>query len=208
MRSERRFELRAAVAAAGMEDVAGQALRVHAHEHVLAVADLAADERNVRLVIDLVLVGEDAERAVLGRQLRRRDALDEPLGPHAVPDQVRDRDHQQAVLLRELRQLRHARHRAVVVHDFADDARRIETGDARQIDGRLGLTGAHHDAAVARAQRKHVTGPRQVRRLRLRVDRRLHRARRGPRPRCRCSSACFASIETQNAVLNGAPRSG
>jgi hypothetical protein len=37
-----------------------------------------------------------------------------------VLDQIRDRDHQQAVLARELRQFRHARHRAVVVHDFAD----------------------------------------------------------------------------------------
>ena len=77
---------------------------------------------------------------MLGRKLGRRDALDQPLGPHAVLDQVRDRDHQQSVLLGELRQLRHPRHGAVLVHDFADDARRVEPGDAREIDGRLRLT--------------------------------------------------------------------
>ena len=52
--------------------------------------------------------------------------------------------------------------RAVVVHDFADHAGRVQAGDARQIDGRLGLPGAHQHAAVARAQREHVPGPRQV----------------------------------------------
>ena len=45
----RRLELRAAIAADRMQHVAGQALRVDADEHVLAVADVAADQRHVRL---------------------------------------------------------------------------------------------------------------------------------------------------------------
>ena len=53
----RRVELRAAVAARRVEHVAGQALRVHAHQHVLAVADVAAHERDVRLAVDQALVG-------------------------------------------------------------------------------------------------------------------------------------------------------
>ena len=123
----RRVELRAAVAARRVEHVAGQAARVHAHQHVLAVADVSLDQRDVGLAIDEALVGDDAELAVLGRQRRRRDAPDQRLGPHPVLDQIGDRDHQQLVPLRELRQLRHARHRAVLVHDFADDAGRIQT---------------------------------------------------------------------------------
>ena len=43
----------------------------------LAVADLAADQRHVRLAVELALEGVDAEVAVLGRQLRRRDPLDQ-----------------------------------------------------------------------------------------------------------------------------------
>ena len=186
MRCHRRVELRAAVAARRVEHVAGQALRVHADEHVLAVADLAAHQRDVRLAVELVLVGEDAERAVLGRQRRVRGALHQPLGAHPVLNQVRDRDHQQPVLLGELRQLRHARHRAVLVHDFADDAGRIEPGDARQIDGRFGLPGAHQHAAVARAQRQHVTRPRQVARLRSPDRWPPAPSRRDRPPRCRC----------------------
>ncbi len=46
---QRRVELRAAVAAGRVEHVAGQALRVHAHQHVFAVADVAAHQREVRL---------------------------------------------------------------------------------------------------------------------------------------------------------------
>ena len=113
--------------------------------------------------------------AVLGRQVGFRDLRHEAFGPHAIADQIGDRDHQQLVLLRELRERRHARHGAVVVHDFADHAGRRQPGDARQVDGRLGLSGAHQHAAVARAQREHVAGPREVGRLGLRIDRRAHR---------------------------------
>ena len=98
---------------------------MHAHQHVLAVADLAAHQRDVRLVVDLILERVDPEVAVVGRHLRRRDALHERLGVHAVLDQIRDGHHQQPVPLREARQLRHARHRAVFVHHFADDAGRV-----------------------------------------------------------------------------------
>ena len=137
-----------------------------------------------------------------GRQRGLRHALHQPLGPHPVLDQVRDRDDQQTVLLRELRQLRHARHRAVLVHDFADHAGRIETGHARQIDRRLGLTGANQHAAVAGAQRRHVTGPREVARP--------SSPDRSPRARCGAigrgdagRDVRRASIGTQNAVPNG-----
>ena len=118
-----------------------------ADQHVLAVADVALDERDVRLLVEDALERGDAEVAVSGRQRRGRDAAHQRLGAHPVLDQIRDRDHQQLVPLRELRQLRHAGHRAVLVHDFADDAGRIEAGDAREIDGRFGLAGAHEHAA-------------------------------------------------------------
>ena len=52
-----------------MEHIAGQAPRVHAHEHLLAVADFALDDRDVRLPIDHAFVGDDLESAVIGRQL-------------------------------------------------------------------------------------------------------------------------------------------
>ena len=105
------------------------------------------------------------------------DALHEPLVLHPVPDQIGDRDERQAVPLREPREIGHARHRAVAIHDLADDAGRRQAGQPRQIDGGFGMSGAHQHAAVARAQRKDVSGPEQILRPGGRIDRRLHRRR-------------------------------
>ena len=70
----------------------------------------------------------------------------------------------------EFEELRHARHGAVVVHDFADDAGGVQAGDAREVDAGFGLAGANEDAAVARAQRKDVAGAGEILRARLRID--------------------------------------
>ncbi len=51
---------------------------------------------------------------------------------------------------------------AVVVHDFADDAGGGEAGEAREVDGGLGLAGADQDAAAAGAQREDVAGTGEV----------------------------------------------
>ena len=120
---------------------------------------------------------DDPVLAVLGRQLRRGHLLHELLVRDAVLDEVGDGDDEEVVLLSELHEVWHARHRAVLVHDFADDACRIEPGDARQVDSRLGLAGPLDHAAAARAQGEHVTGTQQVVGLGGRVDRHLHRRR-------------------------------
>ena len=90
---------------------------------------------------------------------RTRDlALDELLVPAPVLDQVGDRDHLQPVPLAVRHEVGHAGHRPVLVHDLADDAGRVEAGEAREVDRRLRLAGAHEDAAVAGAQREDVAG--------------------------------------------------
>ena len=61
-------QLLAAVAAAGAEHVAGQALGVDAAEHVLAVADVALDQRHVVLAGQVVDVAVDPEVPVTGGQ--------------------------------------------------------------------------------------------------------------------------------------------
>ena len=40
-----------------MEDIAGEALGVHPDQDVFAVLDVASDERDVRLPVDLILEG-------------------------------------------------------------------------------------------------------------------------------------------------------
>ena len=72
--------------------------------------------------------------------------------------------------LAELGQLRHARHGAVVVHDFADHAALAQTGEPRQIDRRFGLPGADQHAAFARPQGKDMAGTSQIAGLAGRID--------------------------------------
>ena len=111
-------------------------------------------------------VDDHAEIAVARRQSRLGDAADVALVPHPVADQFRDGQQLQPVRAAEFRELRQARHRAVVIHDFADHARGSESGDARQIHRRFGLSGAHQHAAVSRAQRENVSRAREIGRAR------------------------------------------
>ena len=82
-------------------------------------------------------------------------------------------------------QVGHPGHRPVVVHDLADHPGRDQAGEARQVDGRLGLTGALQHAAVLGLQREHVSGLDEVVGLRVRVDGDLDRVRAVVRPRSR-----------------------
>ena len=81
---------------------------------------------------------------------------------HAIADHFGDGDHLHVVLAAKLRELRHPRHGAVVVHDLADNAGRNHAGQARQIDGSLSLSSANQHSAFAGAQRENVSGTRQV----------------------------------------------
>ncbi len=86
-------------------------------------------------------------------------------------DQVGDGAELQRVPLREGDEIGQPRHRAVIVHDLADHTRRVEPGEAREIDRRLGVPGAHQRAALAREQRKHVPRRDDVLAAGFRIDR-------------------------------------
>ena len=170
-----------------MEDVAGQALGVHAHEDVRLARDVALDHRDVVLAVDERAEADRGELAERRGQDRLGNALDQALGALAVGDQVGDRDHLQVVALAVADEVGHARHRAVVVHDLADDARGDQPGQAREVDGRLGLPGALEHAAALGLEREDVAGLDEVVRRRARVDRRPGWCARGRGPRCRWS---------------------
>ena len=156
-----------------------------ADEHVLGAVDVALDERDVVLPGQHLLVGDRLEerRTAVGSRTDD-DALDEVLVLPPVLDQVGDGDHLQPVALAVADQVGDARHRAVLVHDLADDAGGREPGEARQVDGRLGLPRALEDAAGAGPQREDVPRLDEVVGGRGRVDRDLDRARPVVRPRC------------------------
>ena len=191
----RLVQLRAAVAQQALEDVAGQALAVDAHQHRLGLhrhlplhldADAAHAQGQVRLRIDHRRVGDQVEVAVRRRQLHDELALDQALALAAVLDEVLDGTHLEAVLAAELAQVRQAGHVAVGGHDLADDGRLLQPGQAGQVDAALGVAGADQHAALAGAQARNVAlAAHEV--VRRRPRRRWPPARcgRGRRPRCR-----------------------
>ena len=160
-----------------MEDVARQAFRVHAHEHVVLAVDLPLDHGHVVLVVDQGAVPDDVEVAERGGQPGLNHSLHQLVVAPPVGDQVGHRDHLQAVAPGVVLQVGHPRHRAVVVEDLADHRGRGEPGEPREVHARLRVPGALEHAAGLGLQGKHVPGLLEVLGLRARVDRHLHRAR-------------------------------
>ncbi|GAA3112556.1 hypothetical protein GCM10020254_68450 [Streptomyces goshikiensis] len=152
----------AAVAAQGVEDVAGQALGVHPDQDVLAVADLAVDEGDVLDPVDGGAVPVRREVAVGGREADLGLAAHRRLGGAAVGDQVLDGDDRQAVLAGERDQLGQPQHDAVLAGDLHDGAGRAQAREAGEVDGRLGVAVADQDPAGLGAQREDVAGPDEV----------------------------------------------
>ncbi len=123
--------------------------------------------------LDVALVGEHAEVAVLGGQNALRDAVDVALVGHAVADEVGYGDHLEGVEFAELDEVGNAGHGAVFVHDLADDAGGNEAGHAGEVDGGFGLAGADEHSAFAGAEGKDVAGAGEIVGRRIRVDRDL-----------------------------------
>ena len=175
---QRRLELLAAVAAQRVEDVAGQALGVHADEHVVLARDVALDQRDVVLVVDQRAVADRGEVAEVGRQPGVDDALDELVVAAPVGDQVGDRDHLQPVLVAVGGEVGDARHRAVLVlisqitPAGISPARRARSTAASVWPVRSSTPPA------LRLQRVHVAADDDVVGALGRVDRDLHRVRR------------------------------
>src|SRR5262249_9570039 len=83
----------------------------------------------------------------------------------------------EAVQLREGDEIRQPRHRAIVVHDLADHARRVQTGETRNVDGRLRVARAYERTAVPGDKGENVARHDDVVRSLCRIDRHGNRVR-------------------------------
>ena len=101
-------------------------------------------------------------------------------------------------------QMGHARHGAVFIHDFADDAGGSQPRQARQIHGCFGLTGSHQHAALAGPQGKHVSGPGQIGRPASWIDGRQD----GARPIGRRNSGGYSLPRVDRLAKRGAEIGG
>jgi hypothetical protein len=134
-------ELQATVAAQRVEDVAGEALGVHAHQDRPVTGDVAHDQGQVDAVVNRGLIGDRRELAELGGQPGVGDAPHELLAVRAVLDEVLDGDHLEAEAAGQVVELGQPGHATLLVEHLADDAGRIAAGQAGEIDGSLGVAG-------------------------------------------------------------------
>src|ERR1700739_4462165 len=97
--TKRAFERRMTFAAGGAENVAHQAVGMHADEHgTVAVLDFTPDQRDVRLAaIDLTFIGDQAELAKPGIDQSLADAMHIALMRHPIADEFSHSQHLQAV---------------------------------------------------------------------------------------------------------------
>ena len=172
------LQLVAAVAAQGVEDVAGDAFGVDPHQDRFVGADLPLHQGHVLVVVHVVVVGDGGELPKVGGQLDRGPAVDEGLVPQPVFHQVGDGGDLDIMLRGKFLQVRHPGHGAVVLHDLADHRGALQPGQAGQVRGALGLPGAHQHPAFAGPDGKDVPRAHQV--LRLGVVR--HRGEDGGGP--------------------------
>lgn len=126
------------------------------HQHVIT-AGFAENQRHVLGTRHLVAVAGGPELAVPGWWPGLGDPGDRVLGPATVGDEVRDRDDHQAVLVGEFAQLGQPGNGAVVAHDLHDAARRLQPGEAGQVDRSLGVTRPLEHAELTRPKREDVT---------------------------------------------------
>ncbi len=131
--------------------------RVHPDQGRLGRIDMALDQSKLlepRGLVEESLGGPAAAPAAL--ELRFRGLGDDPVLAKAIGDEVANRADAKAVQLGEGEEIVHPRHAAVLRHDFADHARRIEAGQPGDVDRRLGMAGANQHAAITRDQREDV----------------------------------------------------
>ena len=105
----------------------------------------------------LVLIKHRAKHTVCSRQIGLDNSPHKHFLMDAIPDKVGDGNDLQPVFFGKDLKLRHPRHRAVVIHYLADNRRRLQARNPRDINARLGLPDAHQHTAVLRPQaEKHA----------------------------------------------------
>ena len=172
--AEGRVDGGAAITGSRAKDISGEAMGVDADEDGRVRpgggGEIAEGEGYVGFIartevgdrLDVALVGEHPEVAVLRWENAFGNSMDVALVCHAVANEVGYGDHLEGVQLAELHEIGNAGHGAIFVHDLADDTGGDESGHAGEVDGGFGLAGADEDSTFARAERKDMSGAREI----------------------------------------------
>src|ERR1039458_1353507 len=98
---------------------------MHAYQYRFAgTLDIPANHGNVASIIYIAAIRDDAEVTMLSSENRFAYTMDITFVGHAVPNQLRHREHLHAMTPAKLDQIRYSSHGPVFLHDFANHARR------------------------------------------------------------------------------------
>ena len=122
--------------------------------------------------IPLGAIGDRARRPAGGVEREFPDTLDQLFAPLPPSDQIGDRNLLEAELSGEGGNLGPAHHGAIVVDELGQHADRRELRQPAEIHSRLGVSGAHEDAAFAGDQREDVAGADEILRTRIGIGER------------------------------------
>lgn len=107
-------------------------------------------------LVDPALENVHPEIAIFGREIALADLLDQAFAAQPLRDQLLDRDHLQAEPTAEFDELGQALHRAVLVHQFAQNPGGWQAREEGEIHGRLRVPGPLKHPAGFGAQRKDM----------------------------------------------------
>ena len=164
-----------AVASLGPKYVTGKAFAVNTDQDIMFTSNIAHHERHVVLVVHKRTVKVQTKFAVLGRHGDFLFMDDEFLALAPVFDEVTDGAKFETEGIAKLEEVREARHGAVFMEDFANDANRIKPGHADKIHRSLGMAGTAKDAAFPGLEGKNVAGRNEVVRGGMRVGKDANR---------------------------------
>ena len=168
------------VGAAGVlpEQVGEDRGRVHPHQRRLVGIDMAFLQHDLFALGGAIVEGDRVPLAApAAGEAGFLAALGQMVVAQAIGDQVADRADLHPVMLGKFDQVVEPRHLAVILHDLADHAGRVEPRQPRHVDRRLGMAGADQHAAVARLQREDMAGGDDIVLAAGAVDRHRHGAR-------------------------------
>ena len=175
--AQRGFKSAAVREAHVAENVVKQRKRVNADGGGPVFVRTAGDKSGMLHAAYLIAIEQKTKVAEARLKIRLADARENAVVPRTPRYQTRDRSNLDVMLLRILGKRLAARHRAVVSHNLADDRGRVETGEARKINARLGVSGADENSAVARLKRENMPRRNDSIGRRVVVNRRRDRGR-------------------------------
>src|SRR3954449_2243080 len=106
---------------------------MNTHQDVGFSGNIAVGQGKMSFRVDLAPILNRFEFSESSPDASDGFSPDEFLGLRAISNQFRDRDHLQSVLAAEIGEFGNSRHRAIRVHNFADNAAGVQSSEASEV---------------------------------------------------------------------------